>query len=660
MILKIFVLLIISINLGLPLNNKLDLIFLLISISLLFLSPNKNFFNFLFQNKKYIYVILSITLINHFIPKFNIQELHQVFTNKNDLNLISRILPGELKKNIYTDFEKNFDFDRLLKSHRWDDDPINGNIKNIEKSYAYSVDSFFQKNKFTRKNDNINFKSREELRLGIINSHEYGFLYDKEFRRILPYIVLFELDNKFENSIVCSKGNLYIAETNVDIKLNNIQNLNFIKKDLKECFKLKFNNKYIVLFGYSINENDNLEIKLDNNYSIKIIKSLKYFLSFIIIFILFSIFYDKKRLFDVSIYLISVISTIILVFIRDPDLFLGLRYFRGGADGLVHYEFGRNIVRLLNNSQFMLALEGGEKIFYFMPGLRYFSAINNIFFGETTFGYLIACSLIPILIYKIFKRLINKKIALILFTSFIFLPIFENMGFGYFNYIWQFARHHAESLSILLLLYGLYLIICIKDQDYSNKCVFIVGLMLSLSVFLRPNFIPTSIILFICTSILLYKHKEINKLGILILGYSLIFICLIHNIFFGNKVIFLTDAGVNFQLDIYSFFSGLISFLKGNFTNDNYLILKNQASIWNPLYNIHRIIILLFIIISVLIKKNNILIYSLFLSLACQHGLLLLSFPGSRHAYLAWLLTFILFCYLLSKTKINFLNRSSS
>ena len=41
--------------------------------------------------------------------------------------------------------------------------------------------------------------------------------------------------------------------------------------------------------------------------------------------------------------------------------------------------------------------------------------------------------------------------------------------FGYFNYIWQFARHHAESLSIVLFLYALYQIIVFEKKPYSNK-----------------------------------------------------------------------------------------------------------------------------------------------------------------------------------------------
>ena len=79
---------------------------------------------------------------------------------------------------------------------------------------------------------------------------------------------------------------------------------------------------------------------------------------------------------------------------RDPNLLFGLRFYRGGADGLLHYSYGRDIVENLNNYNFFEAFKGGEEIFYFMPGLRYFSSLNNIIFGDTAYGYLISCTFI--------------------------------------------------------------------------------------------------------------------------------------------------------------------------------------------------------------------------------------------------------------------------
>ena len=342
MFLKLFILIIIFLNLGIPLNDKLDIILLLFSICIIVLSKKINFINFFIKKINFFILIIIITLLNNFIPKFFFNELHQVFINKNDIEIISKILPQNLNDDIHYNFYKNFDFKRLVKSNRWDDDPITGSEKTIDKAYAYSIDAFLQKNKFSRINSKINFSSREELRIGKINTPEYNLIFDKEFRRILPYIVLYELDNRFNNSKVCFKGNLYYAESNQDIKINDIKKLSFIKKNKNECFKLNFNKKYSFLFGYSINEKDNLKIKLDYNFNIKFLKFIKLFLTSIIIFLFTYLLYDKKRLFDFSIYAVSILSTLILTFIRDFNLLVGLRYYRGGADGLLHYGFGRD------------------------------------------------------------------------------------------------------------------------------------------------------------------------------------------------------------------------------------------------------------------------------------------------------------------------------
>ncbi len=80
-------------------------------------------------------------------------------------------------------------------------------------------------------------------------------------------------------------------------------------------------------------------------------------------------------------------------------------------------------------------------------------------------------------------------------------------------------------------------------------------------------------------------------------------------------------------------------------------ILFEQLKKWNPLYNIHRLFILAIIIYCIICYQHNLFTYALFLSVIFQHSVLFLTHPDSRYAYLAWLLTFILFI------KIEFSNR---
>jgi hypothetical protein len=649
MLFKLFFILIIIINLGIPLINKTDVIFIFFIISILILLPNTNF-NSLLKKKKLFSLILIITLVNFFVPKFFFNEFHQVFLNKKDIETISKLLPRSITNDIENDYKNIFEINKAIKSSYWTENEfITGNF--INKSYAYSSDSFFHSNNFTRINNKIDFESREELRIGQINSGIYNLPFDKNFRRALPYYVLFEIDDTAINSKICSNKNIYYAITDTRLNLESIKDQKFNKTAEKNCITLSNKKKFYYVIGYSINLKDNLEIQTQYNLKIYFFKFLKYLNTFIIIGLLYLNFQSKNNYLDYFIYVISSASTIILTFIRDPNLLIGLRYFRGGADGLQHYSHGKDILENISNNNFLMALKGGEDVFYFMPGLRYFSALNNLLFGETTYGYLILTAFLPYLFYKIFLKLTNTKLSIFIFISFIFLPIFENMGFGYFNYVWQFARHHAETLSILFIVYSLYLLISLDNEVKNQKPIYLIGILLSLSVFLRPNFFPTSLILLFCSLYFLINKKDYFNIINVLLGYSLIFLSFMHNIYFGNSMFFFTNSSVNFKLNLQSLTDAVLSFMTLDLKNENYLILKSQLSNWNPLYNIHRLVILFFIVFSLLRKKQKLIIYGLFISMILQHGVLLISHPSSRYAYLAWLLTFMLFTYLLFNLK---------
>ena len=161
--------------------------------------------------------------------------------------------------------------------------------------------------------------------------------------------------------------------------------------------------------------------------------------------------------------------------------------------------------------------------------------------------------------------------------------------------------------------------------------------------FLRPNFFPTTLILYLYLCYLLYYNSQFICLLPITFSYSLIFSSFFHNIYFGNDLVFFTNAYVNFILNINSFFDGIFALIYLDFENNNLQVIFSQFLLWNPIYNIHRIVILIFITINVLINKQKLFIYVLFLCMISQHGVLILTHPSSRYAYLAWLLTIILF-----------------
>ena len=651
MLLRFLLIFLFITNLGFPLNNKIDLFLIGMLIFLMFAIIDVITIKEAIKKEKYpLIIIIFLTIINCFLPKLEIQEAHSIFLNEKDINVISKFIPKEIAVEIENDYKDNFNAERLLSSSDQDSFSSIENLNNanfISKPFAFSSDSFFQNNKYSRTVDKINFNSRENLRIGQYNSLIYNLPFDKHFRRILPYYIIYEIPESAHGSKICNVGNLYYYFSEKKIIFDQLKKYDFTKNTNENCIKHISENNKLYLIGYSINNDDNLEIKLKKNLTLILFDFLNIFLTLLVLFIFLFSFTKLKFGTNSKIYAVSFISTIILSLIRDTSLLNGLRYLRGGADGLAHYSRGKEILEHLIQNDFLMALRGGADIFYFMPGLRYFSSINNIAFGETVLGYLLVCTFIPYLIYKIFEELTNKKISKYLFISFIFIPVFENMGFGHFNYVWQFARYHGESLSILLILFSVYAILQLESKPQKRNINFIfISLMLSVAVFVRPNFFPSSLLLFAYSTFLFFNYKKFILLSVNLIGFSFIFISLFHNIYFGNSLIFFTDANMHFV------FSKVFHEFNVNDIQSNFFYI--QFLKWNPIYNLHRLLILIFITYYVLSNKHLLSTYIIYLCCISQHLVLLITHPDSRYAYLAWLLTFILFIKILYQSNFYF------
>ena len=130
-----------------------------------------------------------------------------------------------------------------------------------------------------------------------------------------------------------------------------------------------------------------------------------------------------------------------------------------------------------------------------------------------------------------------------------------------------------------------------------------------------------------------------------ILGYSVISLCLLHNLYFSEKFVLFTQSNVHFVYNE--------AFQNLNLKNYNDSFFYKQITKWNPIYNVHRIFILLFVLFFVIKLKNTKIIYLLFTCMVIQHLVLLITHPDSRYAYLAWLFTFLLFLNFLSRTYLK-------
>ena len=220
---KLFFLIVIIINLKLPLNNYFDVIIISISIGILLTFNKKELIDF--KSRILISsVIIILTILNFIIPKNYINEAHSIFLTPSDIEILGKFLPIKTFNDLKYDYQNNFNLERALKStdkyNSYEEDgSLNikksiqkfNNFKTITNPISFSTDNFFLRSYLSRKVNKINFSNREELRIGQLNTRSYNLLYDKEFRRSLPFYVLYEIPEIADNSKLCGKGNLYYS-----------------------------------------------------------------------------------------------------------------------------------------------------------------------------------------------------------------------------------------------------------------------------------------------------------------------------------------------------------------------------------------------------------------------------------------------------------------
>ena len=142
---------------------------------------------------------------------------------------------------------------------------------------------------------------------------------------------------------------------------------------------------------------------------------------------------------------------------------------------MAHYGYARVILNNLFSGEIYNSLKGTEEIFFYMPLMRYINSLLMIFWGKHIRSYFFNI-FFPIIIFKTLNIFLNLKIAKILTLIFLFIPIFEALGFTIINYISYTVDGYGEGLAYLLILYITYLFL--KNEDGYLK-YFLIGFVRS-------------------------------------------------------------------------------------------------------------------------------------------------------------------------------------
>ena len=236
--------------------------------------------------------------------------------------------------------------------------------------------------------------------------------------------------------------------------------------------------------------------------------------------------------------------SVLVIGIDDASFLGGVRPFDGGDDGLFYDGVGRAILQQLVNGDFAGFLQGGESVFYYGgPGLRYFRAIEHIFFGESYLGYLSLVLLFPFLVYRLFRRFLPDAWSLALTFVFIAIPVGGVFGTSFVHYAQLAARGFADPAAYILFVAGMLPIIGQPGQRRQFAPAFFGALLLALAIWMKPIVAPAAAVLLGGAGVAaLYLWQWPRFIGMSI-GIVPVFLMTLHNWVFGHVfVLFSANA----------------------------------------------------------------------------------------------------------------------
>ena len=499
---------IIIISIGLPIINIFNFSVLLISIPIIYFSKLK------FNNKNLIFSIFFLIIyifLNSFIPKIKIQEGHNiVLINDNSKEYYLNNLPIEIFNFLDNSFKSIYSYstceDKTGRCWR------NYTPNSDENIFLKSDDWSFKKKLYSRITNNISIDDLTSARIGKSNSPNYNFYkYESEKDEIerdyMPFFLMYKIPKNLLNSSICWTGNTFWEE----------KNNNYIhKKNIKyECKKISSNNINKKIYAVNLGNKETFKIKLKKTYKLHFINSLDIIFSIAFIFFIYLLnFQFNYKIFFYS--LIYFISYLLLLYYQNQALIFGFDIFPGGMDGMVHISFGSKIFEDINNFEFSEAFRGSESVYYFLPGLRYFWALNKFIFGDTFYGYLLIPFLYSFIIYLIFRAFIGEKSALILTSLNFFTNIFDGYALPNIKMLSHINVGHAEPFSIFFMLLSVSILInCFYSQNKNLSLQsFFLGFCVFLSVFMRPDYLPSGLILILS---FIYIQKKLKNFKIFFL-----------------------------------------------------------------------------------------------------------------------------------------------
>jgi hypothetical protein len=338
------------------------------------------------------------------------------------------------------------------------------------RTFAFSADGIFDHPAYSRRVTGIGFSDPVWLRLGFINELAYNWnseisdlaraqrdrrslAFLRQWTLTMPWFVMYRFPADFVGSALCWRGEVLwegADETFAPVTHADMQCRTLTAADVGRR-----------IFGVAIAHD--LAMRLDPTWPVRLRQFVKPGLALIASALALALVVRvRPRRLVLPFALIA--ATLIVALLNDASFIGGVRPFDSGDDGLVYDGYARVILRRLLAGDVAGALQGGEAVFYFTPGMRYLRAAEHIFFGETYLGYLSLILLLPFLVFALARRFLPLTWAIALTLIFAAIPVGVGFGSSLLQYVKWAARGFADPAAYVLFLAGFVLLLAPLEQ----------------------------------------------------------------------------------------------------------------------------------------------------------------------------------------------------
>jgi hypothetical protein len=429
--------------------------------------------------------------------------------------------------------------------------------------YAFSADGLWSGARYSRQTTSVDFSSVANLRAGFVNDFPYFWFPSCPdlARNRMPFIVRYDLPADYRGSEMCWAGMVMLQDG---------RGLRDESGSGRQCLTLAFDAGPPVVFGMAARGVD-LALKITPPTWLRVwdigLQAARIGATLLVLLIFF-----RPRYLTLAMAVVGAIASLIFIDRYEPDRhlyfypfgqsvdasaasvsapnFSTYRLLPSDLDGIRYVAFARSILWDAAHGKFKRALEGGEAVYLYMPGMRYLEAATLAVFGDSEFGPVFLAAITAIGLFYFIATFTNAVTALALCVAFLVGPKLLTQPFLLDLDVWLhvYFGHWSDGTAALALMISSATLLRLAQGSIvpTFGALVVPGILVSVAVFLRANYALAGMAVMVCGLWGLRRRLPPSRLVTVAAGFGLLATAALHNwAFSGELVPFTRGVGEN-------------------------------------------------------------------------------------------------------------------